>query len=77
VTISSDAKQRFVYCHKDNEFDSLHHKAVELEESKQRAEQARIELRGRDEYHIKQRYALFGVRLTEAEEQLAQARESS
>jgi hypothetical protein len=48
VTISSDFEQWFVYCHKDNEFDSLRRKHVELEESNQRIEQARVELRARD-----------------------------
>jgi hypothetical protein len=48
VTILGDFKQRFVYCHKDNESDSLCCKDIELEESKQSIEQDRAELRARD-----------------------------
>jgi hypothetical protein len=48
VTIFGDFKQRCVYCHKDNEFDSLRRKDDKLEESKQRIEQARVELRALD-----------------------------
>jgi hypothetical protein len=47
VTISGDFKQQFVYCHKDHVSDSLRRKDVELEESKQRIEQDRAELRAR------------------------------
>jgi hypothetical protein len=48
VTILGDFKQRFVYCHKDNEYDSLRCKDVELEESTQCIEQDRAELRACD-----------------------------
>jgi hypothetical protein len=48
VTISHDLRQRFVYCYKDNASDSLCRKVGELEESKQRIEQDRMELRARD-----------------------------
>jgi hypothetical protein len=48
VIISRDFKRRFVYCHKDNEFETLRRKDVKLEESKQRIEQARVELRALD-----------------------------
>jgi hypothetical protein len=62
VTISDDSKQRFVYCDKDNEFDSLRRKDVELEESEQRIEQDRVELRARDTDQVKPTQKAFSFR---------------
>jgi hypothetical protein len=91
VTILGDLKQRFVYCHKDNKFDPLRRKDVELEESNQRIEQDRAELRARDIDEVKQTHKGFSFRkailrqdrqddqqrFAQAQEQLVQARESS
>jgi hypothetical protein len=81
VTILDDFKQRFVYCHKDNESDSLRREAVELGESKQSIEQDRVELRARDIDQMKQTHKPFSFRKTflrqDVQEQFVVARESS
>jgi hypothetical protein len=45
VIIPGDFEQCFVYYTKDDQFGSLRHNIVELEKSKQRIEQDRVELR--------------------------------
>jgi hypothetical protein len=81
VTILGDFKQRFVYCHKDNESDSLRREAVELAESKQSIEQERVELRARDIDQMNQTHKAFSFRKAilrqDDQEHLVQACESS
>jgi hypothetical protein len=83
VTVSRDFKQRFVYCHKGNEFDSLRGKDVGIEEAKQWIEQARVELMTHYIHEMKQTHKAFSFRKAilrqdrqDVQERFVQARES-